>query len=89
MIKFEETLPKLGLYPRAVALIVQNANKFRSTLSITCNGDTVDGKSLFSSLRLNGKSGDKITFSINGEDEEVCGAILKRLFQFDFDQRLV
>lgn len=58
---------RLGLHARAATLFVLEAQKFACTVSVTKDGETVDGKSILGLMMLQAGRGSSI-------DIEACGA---------------
>jgi phosphocarrier protein HPr len=61
---------RLGLHARAAAQLVQTANRFLSEVTITRDGQEVNGKSIMGLLMLAAPCGSIITVSVSGEDAE-------------------
>lgn len=59
---------KLGLHARAASLFVQMASKFDSEISVTRNGQEVNGKSIMGILILAAAQGTQITVKAIGND---------------------
>lgn len=60
---------RLGLHARAAARFVHTANRFRSRVTVTRNGRTMDGKSILGILLLAASPGTSITVTADGDDE--------------------
>ena len=61
-----------GLEARPVALLVQVASRFESSVYVETGDKKVNAKSIMGMMSMGLKSGDEVTISINGEDEEVA-----------------
>ena len=70
IVKKLEIKNKLGLHARAAALLVQTVNRFSAQVSISKDGQTVDGRSIMEVLTLAGTQGSKIQVEASGEDAE-------------------
>ena len=60
---------RLGMHARAAARFVHTANRFRSRVTVTRDGRTMDGKSILGILLLAASPGTSIVVSADGEDE--------------------
>ncbi len=73
MASFEATasiLNKYGLHARPITMLVQTATTFKSTIQVTKDGYTVDGKSIMGLLTLGAPKGAQLTVRAEGEDAE-------------------
>jgi phosphocarrier protein len=61
---------KLGLHARAAAKFVNLAKTFSSTVSLTKEGNEVDGKSIMNVMLLAAPLGSNLTLSVEGEDAQ-------------------
>lgn len=61
---------KLGLHARAASKFALLSGRFASALTITCNGKTIDGKSIMSIMLLAASKGTSIQIQVEGPDEE-------------------
>ncbi|MFT5605969.1 MAG: phosphocarrier protein HPr [Paracoccaceae bacterium] len=77
---------KLGLHARAAAKLVSTATSFGSRVSVTANGQSVDGKSIMSVMMLAAAKGTDIELECIGDDErEALNAIIS-LINNRFDE---
>ena len=60
---------RLGLHARAAARFVHTANSFRSKVSVSRGGRTMDGKSILGILLLSASEGTWLEVAAEGEDE--------------------
>lgn len=60
----------LGLHARAAARFVRTASRFRSKITVTKEGTTIDGKSILGILFLAASAGSEITIAASGDDEK-------------------
>ena len=77
---------RLGLHARAAARFVQTANRFRSKVTLTRDGKTMDGKSILGILLLAASQGTRITLAVTGEDEAAAFAAVEDLIARSFDE---
>lgn len=76
----------LGLHARAAAQLVRLANRYKSTVALECDGQTVNGKSIMGVLMLAAARGMEIKVRCDGEDAEVCLRELGELIQNKFGE---
>ncbi len=62
----------LGLHARAAAQLVKLANQHSSEVSIECDGQRVNGKSIMGVLMLAAAQGARIKVRCEGEDAHGC-----------------
>ncbi len=77
---------ELGLHARAAAKFVSLANKFTSTIRVSRDALTVDGKSIMGVLLLAATYGTSLTLTAEGEDEERALAALSELVEQNFGE---
>lgn len=61
-----------GLEASPVALLVQEASKYESTIYIQSGDKRVNAKSIMGMMTLGLDTGEEITLYVNGEDEEAA-----------------
>jgi len=82
MTEFNYTITdELGIHARPAGMLVKEADKFDSEISIYKNDNCGDAKRIFSVMSLGIKHGDKIKITINGKDEEEAKDTLYRFFK--------
>jgi phosphocarrier protein len=62
----------LGLHARAAAQLVKLANQHKSDVSVECDGQRVNGKSIMGVLMLAAAQGSRIKVRCDGEDAARC-----------------
>lgn len=72
---------EVGIHARPAGLLVKEASKFSSDITIMTKGKSADAKKLFSVMSLSAKTGDVVKVSIFGEDESVAEQNLQQFFQ--------
>ncbi len=77
---------RLGLHARAAAQLVQTANRFLSEVTITRDGQDVNGKSIMGLLMLAAPCGSTITVSVSGEDAEQALKVIGELINDGFGE---
>ncbi|MFI5120513.1 MAG: HPr family phosphocarrier protein [Thermoanaerobaculia bacterium] len=77
---------RLGLHARAAAKLVQAASSFDAKVSLTRDGEEVDGKSILGLLLLAAGKGTPLLVRVDGSDEEQALAALRDLVERKFDE---
>jgi phosphocarrier protein len=77
---------KLGLHARASAKFVSTAARFQSQLTVSKDGQTINGKSIMGVMLLAANKGTELTLHIEGPDECEMEAALVRLINNRFDE---
>lgn len=82
MKKFEYVIKdSLGIHARPAGLLVKEAAKYSSSISIQKGEKSVDSKKLFALMSLGVKNADTITVTFEGEDEEAAYEAIKQLIE--------
>ncbi len=74
-----EIVNRLGLHARAATLFVQTANKFSAAVSVSKDGEVVDGKSVIGLMMLAAAQGSSIEVETRGTDAGEAMEELARL----------
>lgn len=77
---------RLGLHARAAAKLVHTASGFESRVTLTRDGDEVDGKSILGLLLLAAPLGTAIHVRVEGSDERAAFAAISDLVGRRFDE---
>jgi phosphocarrier protein len=77
---------RLGLHARAAARFVHTANRFRSRVSLSGRGKTMDGKSILGILLLAASQGSRLEVSAEGVDEAEAVETLAALVEGGFGE---
>ena len=72
---------EVGIHARPAGLLVREATKFKSSITLMTKGKSADAKKLFSVMSLSAKNGDEVKVSIFGDDEALAELDLKRFFE--------
>ena len=72
---------KEGIHARPAGIIVAEAKKYSSSISITNKGKKADLKRIFGVMGLCVKSNEEVLIEIDGSDEEPAYTKLKELFE--------
>jgi phosphocarrier protein HPr len=67
-----EIVNQLGLHARAAAQLVKVANRYKCEVALTCEGQTVNGKSIMGVLMLAAGQGMRVHLRCSGEGAEPC-----------------
>jgi phosphocarrier protein HPr len=67
-----EIMNALGLHARAAAQLVKVANRYKCEVQLTCDGQSVNAKSIMGVLMLAAAQGMKVTVSCDGEGAKSC-----------------
>lgn len=73
-----------GVHTRPASVFVREAAKFKSEISLTCDGLTVNGKSIMGLLMLAMGPGAVVTISADGADEREALSVLQRVLTGEF-----
>ena len=67
--KYTITDPE-GIHARPAGELVKKSNEFKSNITVTKDGRTVDAKRIFGVMSLKAKQGEEIIINAEGEDEQ-------------------
>ena len=70
-----------GVHARPAGIIVQEAKKYQSTVTVDFNGKKADMKRIFAVMALCIKAGNTITVEVNGPDEVNAAAAVEAAFK--------
>jgi phosphocarrier protein len=77
---------RLGLHARAAARFVHAANRYRSRVTLSRRGKTMDGKSILGILLLAASEGSRLEVAAEGEDETEAVEALAALIEGGFGE---
>lgn len=66
-----------GIHARPAGILVREAAKFKSAITIQKGEKKADGKRLFALMGLAAKKNDEILIRVEGEDEEEAANLLQ------------
>lgn len=72
---------KEGIHARPAGIVVAEAKKYSSTISITNKGKKADLKRIFGVMGLCVKNGEEVLIEADGADEEAAISSLKSVFE--------
>ncbi len=81
-----EIVNKLGLHARAAAQLVQLAAGFDSDLTVSVDGQTVNGKSIMGLMLLGAARGTRVEVEALGDDAEALLAAVATLIERRFNE---
>ena len=70
-----------GIHARPAGVLVKEAGRFKSDITIEKDGKKADAKRIFAVMGLGVKSGETITVNIEGEDEDIAASSLQGFLQ--------
>ena len=81
-----KVINRLGLHARASAKLVKSAGRYTSSILISTDSETADGKSIMGLMMLAATQGTTMTITIEGEDAENAMQDIVDLFENRFDE---
>lgn len=75
---------KLGLHARAAALLVQTVNRFDAEVTVSKDGQSVDGRSIMGVLTLAATWGSEIEVEAKGKQAEEAIRAVEKLVDKKF-----
>ncbi len=82
MKEFEFTVKDpVGLHARPAGLLVKEAAKFGSSITVSGNGKSADAKKLIQLMSLGIKQGMTVSCRMEGEDEEAACAAMQEFLE--------
>lgn len=70
-----------GIHARPAGLLVKEAKKFSSAMSMTKDGKKANLKTLFAIMGLAVKAGNTVTVEVEGDDEAEAAAAMEAFFK--------
>jgi phosphocarrier protein HPr len=67
-----EIVNQLGLHARAAAQLVKVTNRFKSDVTVECEGQSANAKSIMGVLMLAAAKGMRVKVTCAGEDAQAC-----------------
>jgi len=72
---------ELGIHARPASMLVKEAGKFTSTITINKGEKTADVKKIFGVMGMGVKCGETVTIAIEGDDEDDAMAVLQKFME--------
>ncbi|MCX8647952.1 MULTISPECIES: HPr family phosphocarrier protein [Bifidobacterium] len=70
-----------GMHARPAGRLVEEAQKYRSSIILDDNGTTADAKRIFAVMALGAKQGDVIDVTVDGPDQDKAAEELQAFFK--------
>ncbi len=77
---------RLGLHARPAMSFVETASGFKSKITVSKDGESVDGKSIMQMMMLAATKGTPLDIEADGGDAQHACDALKRLIESGFDE---
>lgn len=71
----------IGIHARPAGMLVKAAGGFQSKITIAANGKSSDARRLMSLMGMGVKSGDTVTVTVEGADEDTAAAAIEAFFR--------
>lgn len=71
----------MGIHARPAGLLVKEVAKYKSKISLTKDGKTVDAARLMAVMSLGVKQGQVVSVTVEGDDEDAAAAGMKAFFE--------
>ena len=72
---------ELGLHARPAGLLVKEAAKFKSAITLDSGAKKADAQRIMAVMSMGVKKGVEVTVSIEGEDEDAAYETIKKFFE--------
>ncbi|MDD3338985.1 MAG: HPr family phosphocarrier protein [Lachnospiraceae bacterium] len=72
---------EIGIHARPAGLLVKEAKKFESTITLKANGKSAAATKLMAIMSMGVKSGQTVTVEAEGADEEAASAGMQAFFE--------
>jgi phosphocarrier protein len=77
---------RLGLHARAAALLVQTVGRFQAEVTVSKDGESVNGRSIMGIMMLAAEQGSSIEVVTSGLDSEAALAAIQALVEARFNE---
>lgn len=71
---------EIGIHARPAGLLVKEAKKFESKITVSKNGKAAEARKLMALMGLSVKCGDEVEVAVDGADEEQAFEEMKAFF---------
>lgn len=72
---------EIGIHARPAGLLVKEAAKYKSAITIEKDGKSTEATKLFGVMGLGVKCGEEVCVKIEGEDEEAAAKAMRDFFE--------
>lgn len=76
-----EITDEIGIHARPAGLLVKEAKKYNSTITLNVNGKKAEATKLMAIMSLGAKHGQFVAVTVEGEDEEVAFEEIQAFFK--------
>lgn len=74
-------MDELGLHARPAGLLVKEAAKFKSAITLDSGAKKADAKRIMAVMSMGVKQGVEVTVTVDGEDEDAAFEAIKTFFE--------
>lgn len=72
---------EVGIHARPAGLLVKEAKKYASKVTISAGGKSADAAKLMAIMSMGVKKGDEVNVTVEGDDEDTAVTGLEKFFQ--------
>ena len=72
---------EIGLHARPAGLLVKEAKKYESTITLACNGKSAAATKLMAVMGMGVKHQDSVEVTVEGSDEDAAFEEMQKFFQ--------
>lgn len=72
---------EVGIHARPAGLLAKKAREFKSEITLEKGGKSAAASKLMAVMALGVKCGDRVSVTINGDDEEAASAEMEKFFR--------
>ena len=72
---------ELGLHARPAGLLVKEAEKYKSAVTLDSGAKKADAKRIMAVMSMGVKKGVELTVTVDGEDEDAAAAAIEAFFK--------
>ena len=72
---------ELGLHARPAGILVKEAAKFKSAITLDSGAKKADAKRIMAVMSMGVKQGVEVTVTVDGEDEDAAFEAIKTFFE--------
>ena len=74
-------MDELGIHARPAGLLVKEAKKFKSAITLDSGAKKADAKRIMAVMSMGVKQGVEVTVTVDGEDEDAAFDAIKTFFE--------
>ncbi|MDO5410958.1 MAG: HPr family phosphocarrier protein [Lachnospiraceae bacterium] len=72
---------EIGIHARPAGLLVKEAKKFESAITLECGGKKASATKLMAIMGMGVKTGNEVTVTADGADEDAAAAAMQAFFE--------